>query len=477
MSKKQDASSPARRYRRLSLLDAAFLQVETRDTPMHVAGLQVFVLPGSAPRDFVQRIVHRLRAPRRLARPWNLKLSDSTLSRLAPAMGEDPDIDLDYHVRHSALPAPGGERELGELVSRLHGQTLDRSRPLWTCHVIEGLTGSRFAIYCKIHHALADGIRGVRMMTESLGTRPGSDNWVVPWEARHKKTRASARRGRRLPQQAARFQLADWPGVIPRAMAPLLTRLTGKAPIRLPFEAPRSVLNNHVTGARRVATQRLDLGTIRRIARRTGTSVNDVFLAICSAALRRHLKANRDLPRSSLVAGVPVSLRTEASDADAGNAIGFVWASLGTDLPDPTARLRSIHASMQASKDHLRSLPIKARESYTMLTMSPVIALLMSGMGARARPPMNVIISNVPGPSETLYLGRARMEAIYPVSIPFQGLALNITCISYAGYLDVGFTGSRDSLPHLQRMAVYAGEALAELETSVAKAAQRRTSR
>lgn len=475
LSKSRTTATPRRTYRRLSLLDAAFLQVETRDTPMHVAALQVFVLPGNAPRDFVQHIVRRMRAPRRLGRPWNLRLLDSPLSRLAPAMGEDPDIDLDYHVRHSALPAPGGERELGELVSRLHGQTLDRSRPLWTCHVIEGLAENRFAIYTKVHHALADGIRGVRMMTESLGTRPGTDNWRVPWEVRRGNARSSARR---LAGQASdSIRLADWPGVIPRAMAPLLKRVTGQPPIRLPFEAPRSVLNTRVTGARRVATQRLDLGTIRRIARRTGTSINDVFLAVCGTALRRHLEASGDLPKASLVAGVPVSLRREASDADAGNAVGFVWASLGTDLRDPVARLKSIQASMQASKEHLRSLPGRARESYTMLTMSPVIALLMSGLGARARPPMNVIISNVPGPGERLYLDRARMEAIYPVSIPFQGLALNITCVSYAGDLDVGFTGCRDSLPHLQRLAVHAGEALAELEAAVGKAGRRRASR
>jgi WS/DGAT/MGAT family acyltransferase len=227
---RQDAR-PA--YRRLSLLDAAFLQVETRDTPMHVAALQIFVLPRNAPRDFVQHIVRRLRAPRALAPPWNLKLSDAPLSRLAPAMGEDRHIDLDYHVRHSALPAPGGERELGELVSRLHGQTLDRSRPLWTCHVIEGLEGNRFALYTKIHHALADGIRGMQMVAGSLGTRPAKDNWKVPWAPGPGGARPNAgKRRRRTEEGSGGLRLLDWPGAIPRAMAPLLRRVTGAPPIR-----------------------------------------------------------------------------------------------------------------------------------------------------------------------------------------------------------------------------------------------------
>ncbi|MGH8517761.1 MAG: wax ester/triacylglycerol synthase domain-containing protein, partial [Panacagrimonas sp.] len=156
--------------KRLSLLDASFLQIETREAPTHVASLQVFVLPEGAPVDFIKRVVQTLRAPAVLARPWNLKLADTRLSRLAPAVVEDPNIDMDYHVRHSALPMPGGERELGELVSHLHGQLLDRSRPLWTCHVIEGLEGGRFALYTKIHHALVDGMRAMGLMTNCLGT-------------------------------------------------------------------------------------------------------------------------------------------------------------------------------------------------------------------------------------------------------------------------------------------------------------------
>lgn len=449
--------------RRLSLLDGSFLNLETREAPMHVAGLQVFQLPDDAPRDFIKSVVRTLRAPGPLAKPFNLKLADVPMGRMAPAVREDPQIDLDYHVRHSALPDPGGERELGELVSHLHSQTLDRSRPLWTCHVIEGLENNRFALYVKIHHALVDGQRAMKLFTHCLGTAPGADNWQAPWaereEAPRERTAKPAPRAEPIPS-------LEWPRVLARAVKPLLRRQAGTEPIRRPFEAPHSVLNGRVTAARRVATQRLELARIKAVGKRYRASVNDVFLALCSAAMRRHLQEGGHLPQDSLIAGVPVSLRDEHSPADAGNAVGFLWAKLGTDLEEPKARLRAIQASMQASKQHLQSLPAPARMAYTTLAMAPAIGVLMSGLGPRFRPPMNVVISNVPGPSEPLYLGGARLEGMYPVSIPFQGLGLNITCVSYAGQLTVGITGSRDTLPHLQRIAVYIADALDELETA-----------
>lgn len=449
--------------RRLSLLDGSFLNIETREAPMHVAGLQVFQLPPKAPRGFVKEVVRRLRAPTALAPPFNLKLADVALSRLAPAVIEDRSIDLDYHVRHSALPDPGGERELGELVSHLHSQTLDRSRPLWTCHVIEGLEGKRFALYVKVHHALVDGQRAMKLLTRCLGNAPGADNWQAPWAAREDSPREPASKPANTRPQAIRAQ--EWPRLMARALKPLLRREAGIEPIGRPFDAPRSVLNGRVTAARRVATQRLELARIKAVGKRHKASVNDVFLALCGSALRRQLLDGDQLPQDSLIAGVPVSLRDEHSAADAGNAVGFLWARLGTELAEPKARLRAIQLSMQASKQHLQSLPAPARMAYTTLAMAPAIGVLMSGLGPRFKPPMNVVISNVPGPGEPLYLGGARLEGMYPVSIPFQGLGLNITCVSYAGQLTIGITGCRDTLPHLQRIAVYIGDAMDELET------------
>lgn len=446
---------------RLPILDASFLGMETRDTPMHVGALQIFSLPDQAAPDFVKTIVQRYRTPAALGKPWNLKLAPVPLGRVLPATVVADDLDFHYHVRHSALPAPGGERELGELISHLHSQPLDRTRPLWTCHVIEGLHENRFAIYIKIHHALSDGIKGARMICASLRDK-ASAQLAPPWELQPVAPHAGkVNRSARTPASLA------WLKSIPGACKPLFVRKPGAAAVLRPFEAPNSaLLNGRVTGARRIATQQLELDRVRRIAKRAGASLNDVFLAVCSAALRRHLLASDALPDASLIAGVPMNLRGEGAD-DNGNAVGFIWASLASDIADPRQRLAAIRASIGAWKQHLQKLPAAARLPFTTLTFTPAVAVFVGGLGARVRPPMNVIISNVPGPERALYLGAARMEALYPISIPVQGLALNITCVSYAGKLNIGFTGSRDRLPHLQYLAVYASDALDELDAAI----------
>jgi hypothetical protein len=255
-----------------------------------------------------------------------------------------------------------------------------------------------------------------------------------------------------------------------------LSRQTGAEPVRLPFESSAApALNGRVTAARRVATQQLELKRIQAVCERTDTSVNDVFLAICAAALRRHLVNSDLLPDKPLIAGVPVSLREPGEEG--ANAVGFVFASLATDEDDPLARLEAIRASMQASKDQLGTMEPAARKVLTLSLMAPAIGVLASGVADRFRPPMNVVISNVPGPRQTMYLNGARLEAFYPVSVTFQGLSLNITCITYDGQFNIGFTGGRDSLPKLQRIAVYAGEALQELEDALAKKSKRPASR
>ena len=241
------------------------------------------------------------------------------------------------------------------------------------------------------------------------------------------------------------------------------TQRAAAEPVRVPFEAPRSALNAPVTNARRVATQQLDMERVKAVGERSGSSVNDVFLAVCGDALRRYLLDHDDLPVRSLVAGVPVSLREEGQEG--GNAVGFVWAALGTDVADPVERLEVVHGSMKAAKDQLRAMAPSVRPTFTLMTMALPVAVLLSGQGARIRrPSMNVTLSNVPGPAETRYLAGARMDACYPVSVLFQGLGLNITCISYTGQLNVGVVGGRDALPSLQKIAVYLGEALEALE-------------
>ncbi|WP_418002228.1 WS/DGAT/MGAT family O-acyltransferase [Mycobacterium sp. PDNC021] len=443
---------------RLPLLDSTFLRIDTPDTPMHVATLQIFALPEDVGPDFVTDLVADFRAPRPLRKPFDQTLAGGLLSGVAPAWDTVEQLDMEYHVRHTALPAPGGERQLGDLISHLHSTRLDRTRPLWTCHVIEGLENGRFAVYTKMHHSVTDGVNGVRLVTEQLATTPDGPS-QAPWQ---QPVAAPPRRRRGGAGQS----LSPWRAVgeLGRGLAGLV-RLGGDGdPVRLPFEAPQSILNGRVTNARRVATQQLDMSRMQDIAKRHAASLNDVFLAVCGAALRRYLADQNALPERSLIAGVPVNLRGEGQEG--GNAVGFLWSELGTDVADPRERLGVIQRSMAAAKDHLRGMAGPVRPVFTLLTMALPVAVLISGQATRVyRPPMNVTISNVPGPADARYLRGARMEACYPVSLAFQGLGLNITCISYDGQLNLSVVGSRDAVPHLQHIAVYIGEALNEFDT------------
>lgn len=460
-------NAPARK--RMSMLDATFLRMETREAPMHVASLQIFQIPDGVAPGFVRDIVAAFRAEGQLTGPFGYKLAKGPLSRLNPSL-EQADVDLEYHVRHASLPAPGGERELGELISHLHAVVLDRSRPLWTCHVIEGLEGNRFAIYIKVHHALTDGVGAVRLLTQPLAANPDG-SWSSPW---HHQDVPSAGSDEKSSKVEALKSVAQSAGPLAKG---LLSRKRGSSPeaVCRPFGAPDSVINGPITGARRVATQQLDLARIKSVAKQTNTSINDVFLAVSSAALRRHLGDTGVLPTRPMTAGMPVSLRQPGETT--ANAVGYLWANLATDLADTRDRLAAITSSTNAAKAHLNTMPPAARKLFTTLTMTPVIAVWVAGLGAKVRPPMNLTISNVPGPREPLYLNGARLEAFYPVSIPSQGQALNITCVTYDGKLNIGFTGCRDSLPHLQRLAVYAGEALDELEATLEKPKRTRATR
>lgn len=454
--------------RRLKPLDAAWLYVESRDTPMHVAGLQIFSPPKNAKASFLRDMVDRFKADSSFVPPWNLRLADYPLGALAPAWEIDRQVDLDYHVRHSALPAPGGERELGVLVSRLHSHPLDLKRPLWECHLIEGLEGGRFALYTKMHHALMDGMAGMRMIQRAMSESPRNREIVPPWSLGSLRQRGEAAGGSLTERlnalyQNARAQAATLPEV-GRAMAQVWGRGKDADPdLVRPFAAPRSVLNGRVTAPRRFATQHYELKRLRELAKKAGVTLNDVVLAICAGALRRFLAESGELPQQALTAGLPVSIRPQGDDS-VGTAISFILANLATDVDDPRERLERIRVSTVLAKEHLQGLRKTSLNNYTSAFMGPFILGLMTGLAGRGKPMFNVTISNVPGPEKPLYFAGARLEAMYPISLLSHGQALNITCVSYAGTLNFGYTGCRDTLPHMQRLAVYTGEALTELE-------------
>jgi len=462
--------------RALNLLDASWLLVESRETPMHVGALMPFSLPLDAGPDFIRQIMAAFRASDQVAAPWNRRLKMPRLKGLVPVWEEVDEIDLEHHIHHSALPAPGGERELGQLIARLHSQPLDLTRPPWEVELIEGLEGGRFALYTKAHHSLMDGISGVRLLVRSMSTDAKGSRRIAPfWTiGPEKKARKPGKRREEATATAAhvaadliervRGQAGNVPDIA-RAFGAMLGAVRNKNDVlQIPFDTPLSILNGRIRGPRRFATQRFELERLKRLARATDATLNDIVLALCGGALRRFLIELGELPEKSLTAGIPVSVRPRDDEGE-GNAITFIIATLGTDIDDPLERLETIRASTRRAKEHVQGLPREAMLQYTLLLMAPYMGTLLTGIGGRTRPMFNITISNVPGPEQPLYFRGARMEASYPVSLVSHGQALNITCQSYDGHINFGFTGCRDSLPHMQRVAPYTGDALIELET------------
>jgi diacylglycerol O-acyltransferase / wax synthase len=446
-------------------LDAAWLALESRDTPMHVGGLFEFTPAADAPPEYLKQQLERMREPQTIPSPWNLRLVEGPIigPRL-PLMRSERDVDLDYHVRHSALPHPGGQRELGILVSRLHSNPLDLHRPLWEVHVIEGLEGNRFALYAKMHHSLIDGVSGMRLLLRALSTDPDAPTpafWTVGAGLRSRR----GGNGRADPVSralgVARGGAKALTG-LGRAALDLGRAAVDGGPLQAPYRAPGSALGGKLAGQRRFATQQYELEQIKALAKAADCTLNDIVLYLSGTALRQYLTVHGRLPDRPLTAGIPVNLRA-ADDESTGTAIGMMVAELGTNIPEPLERLEAIQRSTREAKRHLSELPPEARTSYTLLINGPWIAGVLAGFGGRTPVPFNVGISNVPGPTEPLYFNGSRLDALFPLSLLLHGNALNITCVSYAGTLNFGFTGARDTLPHTQRLAVYMGEALEEI--------------
>jgi WS/DGAT/MGAT family acyltransferase len=461
--------------KRLNPLDAAWLFTESRATPNHVGGLLQFRLPPDAPKDFLRRLMEDFRSNRDFTAPWNQRLKLPFNKNPVPVWVDETEagaIDLEYHVRHAALPWPGGERELGELVGRLHSAPIDLQRPPWECTIIEGLSDDRFALFVKMHHSLIDGVSGMKLLEKAMATTAeksltlppfwasGTPKAPRPTKAGPSPTTANATsaivealsgQARSLPQLVAAF-------------GKILKRIGDPSDgLAVPFDAPRSILNGRVREKRRFATQQFPLTRLRAVADAADSTLNDVVLAVCGGALRRFLLERDALPEKPLTAGIPVSVRPK-DDEGTGNAISFIVATLGTDVEDAIERLAAIKASVKHAKAHVQSLPRAAMLQYTMLLMAPTIITLLTGIGGRTPPMFNITVSNVPGPDKPLYFRGAELLSIYPASIVTHGQALNITCESYNGQMNFGFTACHTSLPSTQKLAVYAVEALAELE-------------
>jgi diacylglycerol O-acyltransferase len=447
----------------LSPVDAAFLRMESIRTPMHVGGLMTFRLPDDAPAGFLRELLAHMRQHPFMPAPFGSKLSKSWLSGLAPSW-EPAKLDTDYHIRHSALPYPGGERELGILVERLHSHPLDLSRPLWEAHLIEGLENRRFAFYFKAHHCAIDGMGAMKMVRNWLSEDPSDRSGPVIGD---------------LPKSAMNIDKAQKAlfrnalkklGGNARATAELLKKLREMGQgehntIRAARETPRTLFNVPISQQRRLGTQLLELARVKAVATAAGVTVNDITLAITSGAVRRYLLEYNALPVKSLTASVPVAL--PRTDGKGGNAVAGFVCPLATQEADPLRRIEVIKAMTGRAKKELLGMSPAALEQFTLMGLSPLILGQMAGVLPKLPPFFNFVVSNVVGSKVPLYLRGAELEAMYPMSILFDGYAINVTIIGLADRIAIGFTGCRDAIPRLQRLAIYTSDALVELERAV----------
>lgn len=452
----------------LSPTDAMFLWLEGRRQPMHVGALQLYTPPAGAGPDFVQRLVESWREHTTAQPPFDVR----PRFRLGHWFWEaDRDFEIEYHLRHSALPRPGRVRELLSLVSRLHGTLMDRTRPLWEIHLIEGLADGRLALYAKIHHALIDGVAAMKLMQTCLSSDP-LDRRPPMWaQVRPPRTPVEPTGMPVGPpptpagmlERALRLGAEIAPGVSSGLRELVRQERLGDADAQ-PFHAPPTMFNVRISGSRRFAAQSYALARVKAIGKAAGATVNDATLAVCAGALRRYLLAQDALPDRPLIAMVPVSVR-ELGD-DGGNQIAIMLANLATDVVDPVERFQRIIASTRLAKDRLASMTRLERVAHAAAMSAPMGASMVTGH-ARRRPIYNVVISNVPGPRETLYVDGLRLDESYPVSIPVDYLALNITVTGYDGKLGFGYIACRRSVPALQRMLDCTDDALAELEAAL----------
>ena len=420
---------------------------ESANTPNQVGVLVRLKLPKRADKGFVAGLVKSFRRHPVRSAPFNYRLAESWTSGITPAWETAPHVDLDYHLRHSALPHPGSERELAILISRLHSIPVDRHRPMWELHFIEGLEGKNFAIYMKMHHALIDGVAGARMFSRWTSPDPKHDKhfvplWAMPPRDRNNHTHHAQESHatsymRNLLTQIAR-PVRSVAGV---AGATFETLRSSHSPqldgLVAPYTCPETILNVPVRPQRRVSTIEFKTSRLLKISKRLGGTLNDVVMAICGGALRGYLIEQGALPDSPLVAQVPMSIRA-AEDQAAGNAIGMVLASLATNEADPKSRFNAVKQSMSAAKTLLSSMSPTQIMAYSAALTLPFAVGQMTGLANRRRMPMfNVVISNVPGPREKRYLNGAEVVSIHPVSFVMQGQALNITIFTYAKHIQL----------------------------------------
>ncbi len=456
---------------RLTGLDAAFLALETPSTHMHVMATMVLD-PSDVPGGFTVESMRKLIAERlpRLE-PFRRRVVEVPFGVHHPVWIEDPDFDLDYHVRRAALPAPGGLDELAELTAEIAGRPLDRRRPLWELWVVEGLEHGHVGVIAKMHHAAIDGVLGVDLMTEIFdlerhpGPKPPHEHEPAP---------------ERVPSDAellvgAVTSIARQPLRAYRAVR----NLTGSAvrvvqrlrsePVSagVPLTAPPSALNGILTPHRRVAFVSVPLADVKEVKQAFGVTVNDVVLAVCAGALRRYLDMRGQVPDKALLAAIPASVRTPDERGVMGNRVSAMFATLATQLDDPVDRLFAAREVMSGAKQVHEDIGGNTLHEWAEVA-APVlfsrgIRLYERLLEGRHRPIINLIVSNVPGPTFPLYCAGARLVSLFPLGPLLAGTGLNITVLSYLDSVGFGLIGCREIVPNIGAIAAAVPDALAEL--------------
>jgi WS/DGAT/MGAT family acyltransferase len=457
----------------LSGLDSLFLHLETADTPMHVAFLHLYDLPSAHQGDFCADVKRQVAQRLHLIPLFRRKLRTLPLDFANPVWVDDASVDLDYHVRRVVLPRPGTQTQLEACAARIHSTLLDRSRPLWEVHVIEGLKSGQVSIYMRVHHAVLDGAAGMALAGVLLDPAPLPRR--VPKPPRRKRAEGSPPGTGQLAGAALRHDVAQYAKLL--RQLPDLVRILARAGQRSPSPVaaarrsrafgPRTPLNVSITGERRFAALSLSLDEVKRVAHAHDAKLNDVVLAICSGALRNYLSRHGGVPDEPLIAGMPFSLR-ESGSTEYSTQATMTLVNLATDIADPVQRLQAIRDAAGAIKSVARGaksvIPIDTPSLGAPWLVGGLAALYgRSRLADILRPIMNVVISNVPGPMEPLYLAGARMRTCWPLSIVEHGMGLNITVVSYCGALEFGLVAARRAVTDVRKLARALEDAHAEL--------------
>ncbi|GAB3207853.1 wax ester/triacylglycerol synthase family O-acyltransferase [Nocardia tengchongensis] len=443
---------------RLHLFDAGWLWLESDSNLMHASVLAVCRKPEGCEEDFVPQLVANLRSHRAPAPPYDVRLRPAARGLAWPRWESVDVLDTDHHVRYLSLLDGDG---LLDVVSRLQGIPLDRATPLWTVHVIEGFDDENFAVFGKLHHAIADGMTGAELLRRWFSEDPAETAKPPVWSVRPTRTarQATAGRSRRVlgPIVSAGHLIASIPAMVRAArVAP-----TGSA--TRPWTGPRTALNSVIDAERRIATRSFEIDEFRAVAQAVGGTINDVLLAACSGALRGYLTESCALPKTPLVTNIPISIRHRAHYEHAGNAITWARIALGTDTADPGHRLESIVAATRAVKARLSRLRGPALTAYTLLVTLPILLEHLLRLGGRARPLFNVPVSNVPGPANPLYLNGSEVVSLHAMTVLYNGQGLNVVCLSYGTRLEVCFTACPAAVPDVDRLAELCDQSFTEL--------------